>query len=117
MKTSSFSRYQGCSGINITTPRPSWYICKSYPSLFPPRELVVKYYKDGNELEYSQAYRERVLDKLDPQEVYDDLKDSVLLSYEKATDFNHRRLVAEWIQDSLGIKVEEISVSEEDRVT
>jgi hypothetical protein len=79
--------------------------------------LVVKYYKDGNELEYSQAYRERVLDKLDPQEVYDDLKDSVLLSYEKATDFNHRRLVAEWIQDSLGIKVEEISVSEEDRVT
>ena len=65
---------------------------------------------------YAAQYRERVLDRLDPQKVYADLGNSaVLLCYEKWADvrqgksFCHRRLAAQWLEENIeGLVVGEI---------
>jgi hypothetical protein len=69
--------------------------------------MIMKHKKDGDEAYYTKQYHSLILSKLDPQKVYDDLKDSVLLCYEKPGDFCHRRLVAAWIETALNEPVEE----------
>lgn len=82
-----------------------------YPKLFPPTEVI----KIEDEKLYTKLYYEQVLNKLNPKEVYEELgENAVLLCYEswdsiksgKATC--HRRIVAKWLEDSLGITVEEL---------
>jgi uncharacterized protein (DUF488 family) len=49
------------------------------------------------------------LSKLDPQKVFSDLgQDAILLCWEKPGEDCHRRLVAEWLEGLLGIKVPEL---------
>ena len=63
--------------------------------------------EDGDEEAYRKSYYEQVLRKLDAQKVYDDLKDKTLLCWEKSGKFCHRRIVAEWIYNEIGVIVEE----------
>jgi uncharacterized protein (DUF488 family) len=69
--------------------------------------MIQKYKEDGDEEYYIEQYS-LILSKLDPKKVYEDLKDTVLLCYEKSGVFCHRRVVAAWIEDSLGVSVEEV---------
>ena len=68
----------------------------------------------NNPEEYKKQYAERILAKLDPRKVYEDLSDAVILCYEKWEDirsgktFCHRRLVAEWLEKELGVEVPEL---------
>lgn len=72
--------------------------------LAPPWSLV----KMEDEKEYTKEYR-KILDKLDPAMVLEDLGEgAILLCWEKAGEFCHRRLVAEWLEEHLGITVNEI---------
>lgn len=58
-----------------------------------------------------------ILDALDPQKVWDDLhrlagdQEPILLCWERPpftpTNWCHRRLVADWLQDRLGVEVPE----------
>ena len=107
MKTSYFARFKGTNGVSITLGIPIWFKGAHYPQLAPKADFLFKYKKDGDEKEYTNQYYAQVLDKLDPQEVYNDLKDKVLLCYEKSGKFCHRRLVADWIEEKLGIVVPE----------
>ena len=110
MQTSYFSIYKGPNPVSIALIKPGWYgRCRTYPDLYPKKSFLFKYKKDHNQEAYTKAYYEQVLSKLDPQKVYDDLNDCVLLCWEKADDFCHRRLVAVWLELSLGIKVPEWS--------
>jgi hypothetical protein len=69
-------------------------------------------------------YRE-ILDRLDPTEIYDRLvafgDRPVMLCWETASDchsgktFCHRHLVAQWLEDSLGIEIEEVGHPRLDR--
>lgn len=70
-----------------------------------------------DEEQYEKMYREQILDKLDPLEVYNDLgEDAILLCYESYTKceagetFCHRHMVARWLEEELerqyGIVVE-----------
>jgi hypothetical protein len=72
-----------------------------------------------DEDEYTQRYRAEVLSKLDPARVYSDLgEDAVLLCWERPGAFCHRRLVAEWFEENLGVLVPEVGEgagSEDDR--
>ncbi|MDR1101050.1 MAG: DUF488 domain-containing protein [Clostridiales bacterium] len=87
---------------------------EKYIKLAPPPELLKIYDYE----EYKKLYRTKVLDKLNPYEVYADLGDlAVLLCYEKWADvkqgksFCHRRLVAEWLEENImGLKVDELEV-------
>ena len=56
---------------------------------------------------YTKCYEEQVLSVLNPQRVYDDLADKVLLCWEAPGKFCHRRLVAEWLQKSLNVSIPE----------
>jgi len=61
-----------------------------------------------DEASYREAYQ-KILDGLDPQEVFEDLReDAILLCWEAPGKFCHRRLVAEWLEKSLGVKVPEL---------
>ena len=107
METSYFAKYRGNMGVSIARSTPSWFTGKRYSPLMPPWDLI-KGYKNGAvpEEEYAKIYN-KLLDDLDPQEVYLRLQDRVLLCWEKPGDFCHRRLVADWIQQKTGNEVPE----------
>ena len=82
-----------------------------YSKLAPPTEII----KLKDEKLYEQIYYEKVLSKLNPQQVFDELGEhAVLLCYEKFSDiengkaFCHRRMVAKWLEENLGVKVDEL---------
>jgi hypothetical protein len=62
------------------------------------------------------AYRvefQKILDKLDPQKVFDDLaEDAIMLCWEPPGKFCHRRLVAKWLEECLGVTVPELEARE-----
>lgn len=66
------------------------------------------------EEEYKKQYAERILAKLDPKKVYEELFDAVILCYEKWEDiksdktFCHRHLVAKWLEKELGVNIDEL---------
>lgn len=63
--------------------------------------------EDENNRYYVEQYYEQVLSKLDPEDIYRKLDNSVLLCYEENTEFCHRHIVAEWLEILLDIKVPE----------
>ena len=113
MMTSYFSKYRGRHGICIARYSPSGWRGRVYSALAPSQSLLRWYKfswlgKKEREAEYKERYREETLNSLDPKVVYDRLSEnSVLLCYEKSGDFCHRRLVAEWFEKHLGVKVPE----------
>jgi hypothetical protein len=54
----------------------------------------------------------RILKELDPEEIYRDLRlmggeDPILLCWESPNTWCHRRRVAEWLEEALGIEIPE----------
>jgi uncharacterized protein (DUF488 family) len=116
MQTSNFSR-SGADprAVAISRAQPRGWTGRAYEPLAPPwRLLAAAKNREIDESEYSRRYRAEVLSKLDPARVYADLgEDAVLLCWERAGAFCHRRLVAEWFEEELGVLVAELD--EEDR--
>lgn len=74
--------------------------------LAPAWDLV----KETNERVYRLRYQTEVLDNLEAQDVLNALPEgAILLCWERAGDFCHRRIVAEWFETELGIVVPEYS--------
>lgn len=96
-------------GIGISRTVPKFFRGPRYLPLAPPFEML-KCRKDL----YTIRYQEQILDQLNPQQVYDDLvrlakdKEPILLCWERANTWCHRRLVAEWLEDALHIEITEI---------
>jgi len=107
MKTSYFAKHRGSNGINIAIKPAPGFEGPSYPPLYPMWGFLKKYKQDGDEAAYTEEYHKKVLAFLDPHKVYNDLKDNTLLCWEKSGSFCHRRIVADWIQEHTGHKVEE----------
>lgn len=111
VRTSSFFVSRGNPlGVSIANSTPDFYRGPTYRPLVPPWGLV-KNYKEGKVEEegYTEEYYEQ-LRQLNPQEIYDELfeihnENPVLLCWEPAGEFCHRRIVAEWLRDTLGIEV------------
>jgi hypothetical protein len=109
MRTSYFAKYRGEHGVSIARYPFKGYSGRQYPPLFPSNEILMQYKRDADRIMYTDRYYDEILVRLDPQKVYDDLGDeAVLLCFEKPGDFCHRRLVASWIEDKLGLEVPEI---------
>lgn len=115
MRTSYFSKVKQLeeSGeknlVSIAGKSPEWYGGSKYENLAPKYEWW-KQWHDGNLTndEYATLYKETTLDKLNPQEVADELgKDAILLCWEAPGKFCHRHVVAEWFNEN-GIKTVEI---------
>jgi hypothetical protein len=93
-----------CQGV------PKSYTGKRYLKLAPPWWMV-KSVKDPAQFE--AKYREAILSKLDAKQVYDELvalagPDPILLCWEGFNMRCHRRLVAEWLEQALGIEIPEV---------
>ncbi len=109
-KVKSYPQDKGYRFVSIARFNKFWN-GDEYKRLAPPAEII----KIEDEELYTDLYYEKVLNKLSPQKVYDELGDNaVLLCYERWSDikeektFCHRRIVAKWLEDNLGIKVEEL---------
>lgn len=88
--------------VSIALGNPKWYTGRREPRLAPTKAML----RMPRE-EYDRHY-EQILGRLDPKEVFEALGErAVLLCWEAANVWCHRRRVAEWLEDNLGIVVVE----------
>ena len=58
--------------------------------------------------EFERLFQEHVLDKLDANEILAEIGDDpILVRWEWSGEFCHKRLIAEWLEQELGIEVKE----------
>lgn len=118
MKTSNFKIYKGDRGVAICIYPPIDYIGARFPALEPPRKLFfARKAEHITQEEYEKGYKEEILSKLDPKQIYETLRDQVLLCWENPGEFCHRRLVAQWIKENLEIEVPEWMPGDDDPKT
>lgn len=86
-----------------------------FPKLAPKRNFWKVWHdnigiisEEENNRYYVEQYYQQVLSKLDPEDIYRKLDNSILLCYEANTEFCHRHIVAEWLQLLLNIEVPEV---------
>jgi hypothetical protein len=109
ISTSNFVRSGSLPGsISIARRAPEWFHGLSYLPLAPTREML------HNPDIYDREY-DHILAALDPRQVVRDLEDVVsgprviLLCWEGLGVRCHRRSVAEWFEQKLGIEVPELN--------
>lgn len=110
MKTSNFSKSgRNENSVAICAKIPDWYKGKCYKKLAPSYSIFTEWMKTHDKELYKKRFINEILSKLDPSSVFRDLgDDAILICYEKSGDFCHRRIVADWFEKELNIKVEEI---------
>lgn len=115
MKTSNFKIYKGDNGIAICIYPPIDWSGARFPALEPSRKLFfARKAEQITQEEFEKGYKEETLSRLDPQNIYDQLKDQVLLCWEAPGEFCHRRIVAKWLIENLGIEVPEWMPGDDD---
>jgi len=113
MKTSYFANRRTASDPNavaISRGVPRWFRGRIYDPLRPSWMLVeaVKSRAITHD-EYERRYRADVLAGLDPVVVRRELGDgAIILCWERSGTRCHRRIVARWLEERLGIKVAEM---------
>jgi len=99
--------------ISICGKAPDWYEGIQYKKVAPKYGFFQEWKKNNDNCFYIKHFNSEVLDTLKAEEVYKDLEklsggeDCVLLCYEKSSDFCHRHLVGDWLEQKLGIDVKE----------
>ena len=92
----SIARYcKFWKGISYNKLIPPDYLINWWKSLSPEEQQSV-----SNREQYRCAYVNRVLAQLDVHEIVKDLDNKVLLCFEKSTDFCHRHIVSQWLQNN-----------------
>ena len=96
----------GITPISICGKVPAWYEGLQYKRLAPKYDFFMKWKENHDNEYYIKCFNEQVLSKLDPMKVYNELStlaDSskiALICYEKPSDFCHRHLVADWLNQN-----------------
>ena len=104
MKTSNFRNAgRDPNAVAICAGVPKGWGGRQYRAL-APRWNMLKL----PEAEYRAEYA-AILARLDPAQVFADLgPDAILLCWEQPGEFCHRRLIAEWLEENLGVEVPEL---------
>ncbi len=116
--TSSYNNWQSDKyttyAISGNRGRDVNYQGYCYPNLAPKLSFwkiwhnnIGKISEEENNQYYVEEYWKQVLSKLDPEQVYRELDNSILLCYEANTDFCHRHIVAAWFEILLEVEVPE----------
>ncbi|MBN2570306.1 MAG: DUF488 family protein [Deltaproteobacteria bacterium] len=113
MKTSYFGNKKAIENpdaVSIARWPPRWWGSRRrYIALAPSIKLLNSSKAGLPWPEYVKEYQQNVLAKLDPAKVFLELgANSVLLCWERPGEDCHRRLVAEWLETLLKIKVPEL---------
>ena len=105
LTTSNFAKSaRHPDAVAISQGVPRFYQGKRYLPLAPPRWLL----KAKDPELFDREYRKQ-LDSLDAKQVAGDLgPNAILLCWESFNVRCHRRLVAEWLEEKLGIVVPEL---------
>lgn len=101
--------------VAISGKRPDFYEGLYYSDFAPRYEMFQRWKnKEITNEGYTKEYK-AWLDSLDKEEIRKDFekynvvgKDCILLCYEKAGDFCHRHVLADWLEENFGFKVEEV---------
>ena len=102
----------GIEVIGIALYPPKWFTGLSMKSLAPTYSIFK--FSDTQE-EYVSRFKAEVLSRLNPKEVVATInnfsrgKDVALCCFEKPNEFCHRHLVADWLNSTLGLNVEEFN--------
>ena len=89
--------------LSISKSSPGTFKGGHLDKLNPPWELINAYKGGGlTDKEYELIYKEKVLNKLDPTNIYEEAKGKVLCCWEKKGNFCHRQLVLKWLGSHLG---------------
>jgi hypothetical protein len=95
----------GLEPVSIARGSPRFWKGRVELDLAPTRAMLKM-----TKVDYDAGFN-AILEKLDPQEIYDRLGDNaVLLCWEKPNERCHRRRVAEWLEAKLGIVVPELGL-------
>ena len=112
MNTSSFKKaVDNPNAVSIARSYPYWFPMKrEYRMLAPPGDLLWAFKSgDIDEAIYMEKYHRMILDKMNAQKVYAELgENAVLCCWEAAGRFCHRRIVADWLKEKLGVEVPEL---------
>ena len=91
--------------ISICGKAPDWYKGIQYKKLAPKYGFFMEWKQNHDNDFYIEHFQKEVLDTLNINDVITQLyklsegKDIALVCYEKSTDFCHRHLVANWIEE------------------
>lgn len=105
----------GLVPVSIAGRAPAFYNGIQFKKLAPTFEIF-NAWKTGeiNDFEYTSKFRKEVLGNLDKLYIKEALasfgEEIILLCYEKSGDFCHRHIVADWIEEALGVPVEEFQI-------
>ena len=116
MKTASHYTFSGpgriCISLGAPRGAPGGY--RIFKKLAPTREIL----KIHDQEEYRRRFRAEVLGPLDPKATWDELHrlangaEPVLQCFERppftADNWCHRRMVADWFAETLGVMVDEL---------
>ena len=82
---------------------------KRYSALAPSVGLLKAWKaKEISQAEYTQRFYQETLSLLSPGLVFQELgEEAILLCWEDPGEFCHRRLVASWLEEALGINIPE----------
>lgn len=95
--------------VSVANKAPSGYGGLFYPPLYPPWPIVQAYKQNGDWGRFTGAYTHMVLKDLNPEIVYNEIgEESVLLCWEGLGKNCHRKIIAKWFEDNLGVLVREI---------
>jgi len=101
--------------VSIARFPPKWFRGEEIKALAPEKKLLWK--AKQNKIcveEYTHQYMKCVTERFDPRMLYEKLRqefsgsDIVLLCFERKGEFCHRRLLAEWLENTLGLNVPEL---------
>ena len=104
-------RAQNIVLINIALYPPPNAKCANLQCVAPTHSILFDKYKTDDR--YTHRYQKEVLDKLDAHKVLEQIirlsngRDVALCCYEKPDDFCHRHILAEWLTEKTGVKIEE----------
>lgn len=96
--------------ISISLWAPKEFRGRCMKELAPPNSLLFDYKnKKADDIDYTRRFMAH-LSTLDPHSIVASIPPlSILLCYEKPTDFCHRHIVAHWIETNTGIVIREIT--------
>jgi len=88
-----------------------------YRKLAPKKDWWEQWYNEKlSDDWYTRKYNETVLNNLDPVTILKEFGDNkILLCWEKPGKFCHRHLIADWLNKSTGVNVQELTVMDKQK--
>lgn len=104
----------GIMMIGIALYPPKWFTGLSNKYVSPSWDIL---HNSKSKEDYVQRFNSEILAHRDPKAFFSAIekmangKDVALCCFEKPDDFCHRHLVAKWLNEKLGLQVEEFGIS------